>query len=167
MQSNSKGKTLVSPRVDSIGKVKAKGEREQLLDINRTSTVPSYSSTNWLSQLANKAPMNTAGHKAKKARKTHESSGMPDNGRNYDISTMVKDGLKSSSTDGRSLSCSSSDDTIYGGDRPQERAQLRNEDNTAELTKKRRLEVEEYSFDSLRLLQSQDQLGAKLGPMPN
>jgi hypothetical protein len=127
-----------------------------LLDINRTSTVPSYSSTNWLSKLANKAPMNTAGHKAKKARKTHESSGMTDNGKNYDISTMVRDSPKSSSTDGRSLS-SSSDDTLYGGDRPQERAQLRNEDNTAKLTKKRRLEVEEYSFDSLRLLQSQEE----------
>jgi hypothetical protein len=122
MQSNSKGTTLVSPRVDSIGKVKTKEKREQLLDIDRTSTVPSYSSTNWLSQLANKAPKNTAGHKAKKARKMHEISGMPDNGRNYDLSTRVRDRLKSSSTDGRSLSCSSSDDTLYGGDRPQERA---------------------------------------------
>jgi hypothetical protein len=96
---------LVSPRVDSIGKVKAKGKRVQLLDINRTSsTVPSYSSTDWLSQLANKAPMNTAGHKAKKARKTHEISGLPDNGRSVDISTTVRNSLKkSSSTDGRSL----------------------------------------------------------------
>jgi hypothetical protein len=41
--------------------------------------------------------------------------------------------------------------------RPQERAQLRNEDNTAGSMKKRRLEVEEDSIDSLRLLQSQEQ----------
>jgi hypothetical protein len=124
MQSNSKGTTLVSPRVDSlVGKVKAKRAREQLLDINRTSTVPSYSSTNWLSQLANKAPKNTAGHKVKKARKMHEISGMPDNGRNYDLSIMARDSLKRSCTDGISLSCSSSsDDTLYGEDRPQERA---------------------------------------------
>jgi hypothetical protein len=46
--------------------------------------------------------------------------------------------------------------TPYVG-RPQERAKLRNEDNTAELMKKRKLEVEEYSFDSLRLLQSQEE----------
>jgi hypothetical protein len=34
--------------------------------------------------------------------------------------------------------------------------ELENEDNTAELMKKRSLEVEEYSFDSPRLLQSQE-----------
>jgi hypothetical protein len=128
----------VSPRVDSIGKVKAKGEREQFPDSNRTRTVPNCSSTttNWLSQWANKASKNTeGGHKAKKSRKTQEISGLPDNGRSVDISTMVRrDSLKSPSTDGRSLSCSSSDDTtLCGGDRPPERAQLRNEENTAEL----------------------------------
>jgi Xaa-Pro aminopeptidase len=35
------------------------------------------------------------------------------------------------STDGRSLSSSGSDDTLCGGDKPQERTQLLNEDNTA------------------------------------
>jgi hypothetical protein len=132
--------------------------------------------------------MNTAGHKTKKARKTQEISGMSDNGRNYDISTMVRDSLKMldaspedqeycsdvtrtylvngvfsvkeklvydivlayadagigamkagadwnvdvcPSTDGRSLSSSGSDDTLCGGDKPQERTQLLNEDNTA------------------------------------
>jgi hypothetical protein len=77
--------------------------------------------------------MNTeGGQKAKKARKTQEISGLPDNGRSVDISTTVRDSLKSPSTDGRSLSCSSSDDTtLCGGDRPPERAQLRNdEENT-------------------------------------
>jgi hypothetical protein len=157
MQSNSQGTTQVSPRVDSIGKVKAKGESEQLIDSKRTRTVPNYSSTNWLSQRANKAPNNTEGHKAKKARKTQEISGLPDNGRSFGISTKVRKSLKSPSADGRSLSCSSSDDTQCGGDKPQERAQVRNEDNTAELMKKRRLEVEEYSFDSLRSLQSQEE----------
>jgi hypothetical protein len=124
-----------------------------LLDSNRTRTVQNYSSTDWLSQWANKAPKNTEGHKAKKARKTQEISGLPDNERSFDISTKVRNSLKSPSTNGRSLSCSSSssssDDTRCGGDKPQERAQLRNEDNIAELMKKRRLEVEEYSFDSL------------------
>jgi hypothetical protein len=148
----------VSPRVDSIGKVKAKGESEQLIDSKRTRTVPNYSSTNWLIQRANKAPNNTEGHKAKKARKTQEISGLPDNGRSFDISTKVRNSLKSPSTDGRSLSCSSSsDDTQCGGDKSQERAQLRNEDNTTELMKKRRLKVEEYSFDSLRSLQSHEE----------
>jgi hypothetical protein len=157
-QSNSQGTTQVSPRVDSIGKVKAKGESEQLLDSNRTRTVPNYSSTNRLSQWANKAPKNTEGHKANKARKTQEISGLPDNGRSFDIRTKVRNSLKSpSTTNGRSLSGSSSDDTQCGGDKPQERAQLRNEDNTAELMKKRRLEVEEYIFDSMRSLQSQEE----------
>jgi hypothetical protein len=120
-----------------------------LIDSIRTKTVPNHSSTNWLSQRANKAPNNTEGHKAKKARKTQAISGLPDNGHSFDISTKVRNSLKSPSTDGRS------DDTQCGGDKPQERAQLRNEDNThAELMKKRRLEVEKYSLDSLRSLQS-------------
>jgi hypothetical protein len=91
--------------------------------------------------------MNTEGHKAKKSRKTLEDiSGRPDKGRNYDISTMARESQQSSSTDGRTPSSSSRDDTLGGGDRPLERAQLRNEDKTAELMKKRRLKVEEYSF---------------------
>jgi hypothetical protein len=127
IQSNSQGTTQVSPSVDSIGKVKAKRESEQLLDSNRTRTVPNYSSTNRLSQWANKAPKNTEGHKAKKARKTHEISGLPDNGRSFDIiRTNVRNSLKSpSTTNGRSLSGSSSDDTQCGGDKPQEKAQLK------------------------------------------
>jgi hypothetical protein len=91
--------------------------------------------------------MNTEeGHKAKKSRKTLEDiSGRPDKGRNYDISTMARESQQSSSKDGRTPGSSSSrDDTLVGGgDRPLERAQLRNEDKTAELVKKRRLEVEE------------------------
>jgi hypothetical protein len=131
----------MSPRVDRIGKVKAKGEGEQPIDRIRTQTVPDYSSTNWLSQRANKFPKNTeGGHKAKKARKTQEISGSPDNGHSFDTSTKVRNSLQSPSTDGRSLSCSSSHDTQCGGDTPQERVQLRNEDITAKLTKKRRLE---------------------------
>jgi hypothetical protein len=157
MQSNSQGTTQVSPRVNRIGKVKAKGEEEQPIDSIRTKTVPNYSSTNWLSQRANKAPNNTEGHKAKKARKTQAISGSPDNGRSSDISTKVRNSLQSPSTDGRSLSCSSSHDNQCGGDKPQERVQLRNEDNTAKLIKKRRLEAEKYSLDSLRSLQSQEE----------
>jgi hypothetical protein len=101
--------------VDRIGKVKAKGEGEQPIDSIRTKTVPNYSSMNWLSQQANKAPKNTEGHKAKKARKTQEISGSPDNGRSFDIRTKVRNSLQSPSTDGRSLSCSSSHDTQCGG----------------------------------------------------
>jgi hypothetical protein len=62
-----------------------------LIDSKRTRTVANYSSTNWLSQLANTVPKNTEGHKAKKARKTQAISGSPDNGRSVDISTMVRD----------------------------------------------------------------------------
>jgi hypothetical protein len=83
--------------------------------------------------------MHTEGHKAKKARKTQDS-GSPDNEHSFDLSTKVRNSLQSPSTDRRSLSCSSSDDTQCGGDTPQERVQLRNEDITAKLTKKRRLE---------------------------
>jgi hypothetical protein len=95
--------------------VNAKWEGEQLIDSIRTKTVPKYSSTNWFSQRANKAPNNTEGHKAKKARKTQAISGLPDNGHSFDISTKVRNSLKSPSTDGRS------DDTQCGGDKPQER----------------------------------------------
>jgi hypothetical protein len=118
MQSNSQGTTQVSPRVDSIKKVKAKGEGEQKIDSISTKTVPNYSSMNRLSQRANTAPNNTEGHKAKKARKTQAISGSLVNGRSYDISTKVRNSLQSPSTDDRSLSCSSSHDTQYGGDKP-------------------------------------------------
>jgi hypothetical protein len=139
--------TIISHTILPTGEFSlAKVESEQLIDSKRTRTVPNYSNTNWLSQRANKAPNNTESHKAKKARKTQEINGLPDNGSSFDINTKVRNSLKSPSTDGRSLRCSSSDDTQCGGDKPQERAQLR---NTAELMKKRRLEVEEYSFDSL------------------
>jgi hypothetical protein len=95
--------------------------------------------------MANKAQTKTEGHKAKKSR-TMKATGS----------------LQSPNTDGRnqrssSSSSSSSVNTLWGVNRPQERAQLRNEDNTAGPMKKRRLEVEEYSVDSLRLLQSQEQ----------
>jgi hypothetical protein len=89
MQSNSQGTTQVSPRVDSIGKVKAKGESEQLIASKRTRTIPNYSSTNWLSQRANKAPNNTEGHKVKKARKTQEITGLPDNEANEDNEAVL------------------------------------------------------------------------------
>jgi hypothetical protein len=140
MQSNSQGTTQVSPRVDSMKKVKAKGEGEQPIDSLSTKTVPNHSSMNWPSQRANKAPNNTDGHKAKKARKTQAISGSLVNGRSSDISTKVRNSLQSPSTDDRSLSCSSSHDTQCGGDKPQEKVQPRNEDNTAKLIKKRRLE---------------------------
>jgi hypothetical protein len=141
MQSNSQSTTQVSPRVDSIKQVKAKGEGEQPIDSISTKTVPNHSSMNWLSQWANKAPNNTEGRKAKKARKTQAISGSLVNGRSSDISTKVRNSLQSPSTDDRSRSCSSSShDTQCGGDKPQERVQPRNEDNTDKLIKKRRLE---------------------------
>jgi hypothetical protein len=96
----------------------SKGEGEQPIDSIRTKTVPNYSSTNWLSQRANKAPNNTEGHKAKKTRNTQAISGSPVNGRSSDISTKVRNSLQSPSTDGRRLSCSSSShDTQCGGAR--------------------------------------------------
>jgi hypothetical protein len=43
-------------------------------------------------------------------------------------------------------------------DKPQERVQPQNEDNTAKLIKKRRLEAEKYGLlDSLKSLQSQEE----------
>jgi hypothetical protein len=101
--------------------------------------------TSTSSQLANKAPNNTEGHKAKKARKTQATNGSLVNGRSSDISSKVRNSRQSPSTDDRSLSCSSSssssssNDTQCGGDKPQEKVQPRNEDNTAKLIKKRRL----------------------------
>jgi hypothetical protein len=146
MQPNTQDTTWVSPRVDKIGMTEAKGESEQR-PITKTNTA----STNWLSQRANKARTKNEGHKAKKARTMKE-----------------REHPQSSNTDGRDLSSSSSSsssnrsnssvNTLCGVNRPQERAQLRNEHNTVGLMKKRRLEVEEYSVDSLRLLQSQEQL---------
>jgi hypothetical protein len=132
----------VSPRVDSIKKVKAKGEGEEPIDSIKTKTVPNHSSMNWLSQRANKALKNTEGHKVKKARKTQATSGSLVDGRSSDISTKVRNSLQSPSTDDRSRSCSSSHDTQCGGDKPQERVQPRNKDNTDKLIKKRRLEAE-------------------------
>jgi hypothetical protein len=129
--------------VDKIGKAKAKkGESEQWTS-TKPSTAPYSPSTNWLSQMAtNKAQTETEGHKAKKSRMM-----------------KVKESLQSPNTDGRNQSSSSSSvNTLCGVvSRPQERAQLRNEDNTAGSMKKRRLEVEEDSLDSLRLLQSKEQ----------
>jgi hypothetical protein len=135
----------VSPTVDKIGTVKAKGESEQRTS-TKTSTAPYSSSTNWLSQMANKAQTKTEGHKAKKSR-----------------TMKARECLQSPNTDGRNQSSSSSSsssssvNTLCGVSRPQERAQLRNEDNTDGPMQKRKLEVEEYSLDSPRLLQSQEQ----------
>jgi hypothetical protein len=143
MQSNTQDTTWVLPTVDKIEKAKAKGESEQWTS-TKPSTAPYSPSTNWLSQMANKAQTKTEGHKAKKSRMM-----------------KVKESLQSLNTDGRNQSSSSSSsssvNTLCGVSRPQKRAQLRNEDNTAGSMKKRRLEVEEYSLDSLRLLQSQEQ----------
>jgi hypothetical protein len=130
--------TWVLPTVDKIEKAKTKGESEQW-----TSTAPYSPSTNWLSQMANKAQTKTEGHKAKKSRMM-----------------TVKESLQSLNKDGReqsSSSSSSSVNTLCGESRPQKRAQLRNGGNTAVSMKKRRLEVEEYSLNSMRLLQSQEQ----------
>jgi hypothetical protein len=141
MQSNTQDTTWVLPTVDKIEKAKAKGESEQWTS-TKPSTAPYSPSTNWLSKMANKAQTKTEGHKAKKSRMM-----------------TVKESLQSLNTDGRkqSSSSSSSVNTLCGESRPQKRAQLRNGDNTAGSMKKRRLEVEEYSLNSLRLLQSQEQ----------
>jgi hypothetical protein len=132
----------VLPTVDKIEKAKAKGESEQWTS-TKPSTEPYSPSTNWLSQMANKAQTKTEGHKAKKSRMM-----------------QVKESLHSLNTDGRNQSSSSSSssvNTLCGVSRPRKRAQLLHGVNTAGSMKKRRLQVEEYSLDSLRLLQSQEQ----------
>jgi hypothetical protein len=178
--------TVASSAVDSRGNLLGNGGREQASSITRTSTAPRSSSENWVSQWANRAPRNstsanTDGRKAKKSSTKQGKHGMSDDGRNPDPSTMVKESLRSSSTADRefdrnrimeptdeqasrqssmsdTLGSRSSNGTWCCVDRPHERGRLRNEENIAALImKKRRMETEEDSYDSLWLLQSQEE----------
>jgi hypothetical protein len=174
MKPNPKGTTLASPRVDSM---QGNGAGEQPPGINKTSTASRSSSTNWLSQMANRASRKstsviTEGRISKKPRTKQGMSDIPGGGRNPGQSTtMARASLRSPSIEDRSpdgsrlmepsdeqasrqsstsdtLSCRSSNSTQSGVDGPHERAQPRNEENTAALMKKRRLEREEDSLDS-------------------
>jgi hypothetical protein len=104
---------------------------------------------------------------------------MSDDGRNPDLRTMVRESSRGPSTAGRSFdrnrlmeptneqvsrqismsdtfSSRSSNGTRCCMDRPHESGRLRNEENTAALMKKRRMETED-SADSMWLLQSQEE----------
>ena len=171
-----------------MGNPKGNRDREQSPTTDTTNTTPRPSSTNWLRQLATKRPLQstpetTRGHRAKKQRKQKRTTGISDETDGPEYNTLERDSVSKSSSisssrietdktgvpyDERSSSQSNMSDAIgsYSSnsirswiiDSPQAIVNPQDEESPTAVSRKRRMEPEEDSYDPLWLQQPQEEL---------